>query len=127
MKTVLIVDATEYGRYAAAAALRGAGFVTVVAEGKDAAISALTQIIPSAVVIDLDLPDDDAIGLLQHIRERPQTRGVPVVACTAFGEHLLRREAEALGAHACRRKTPRGESELVQLVRKLTWEQVAGP
>lgn len=120
MKTVLIVDATEYGRYAAAAALRAAGFIVVVADGREAALSALTQIIPGAIAIDLDLPDGGAVALLQEIRARPQTRNVPVVACTAFGEHLLRREAEALAAHVCRRKTSKGEADLVQWVKRLT-------
>jgi CheY-like chemotaxis protein len=120
MKTVLVVDATEYGRYAAAGALRAAGFIVVAADGRESAESALTQITPGAAVIDLDLPDGGAIALLRHIREGPQTRGMPVVAATAFGEHALRREAEALGAHPCKRKTPRGEAELVRLVKELT-------
>jgi CheY-like chemotaxis protein len=91
-----------------------------IADSKDAALSVLTQVIPSAAVIDLDLPDGGAVALLREVRQRPQTRAMPVVACTAFGEHALRRDAEALGAHACRRKTPRGEAELVQLMRVLT-------
>jgi CheY-like chemotaxis protein len=47
------------------------------------------------IVLDIMLPDVDGWELLSNLRERPLTRGIPVIVCSVIRESDL---AQALGA-----------------------------
>jgi PAS domain S-box-containing protein len=52
------------------------------ANGLDALVSIATQR-PDVLILDLAMPGLDGFGVLERLRERPETRGLPVVVLTA--------------------------------------------
>jgi two-component system phosphate regulon response regulator PhoB len=60
----------------------------VVSEARDG-IQALDQVdrhAPDIIVLDLNLPGLDGYSVLQQLRSRPATRGIPVMVLTAKGD-----------------------------------------
>ena len=41
---------------------------------------------PDIILLDIMLPGQDGIDVLDALRAEPETRGIPVVACTALGQ-----------------------------------------
>ena len=98
---VVVVDDNQdmahlYRRYTT-----GTGYYVVhVAQGRR-----LFEVIesrpPSAIVLDVMLPDADGWALLSRLREQPQTCAIPVIVCSVVREEEL---AMALGATLYLRK-----------------------
>ena len=60
----------------------------IVAEARDG-VQALDQVdryAPDIIVLDLNLPGLDGYSVLQQLRSRPATRGIPVMVLTAKGD-----------------------------------------
>jgi two-component system chemotaxis response regulator CheY len=80
------------------------GFNVRTAEHGIEALRFLENRTPAAVVLDLGLPYLDGIGVLQVMRDRPETKGTPVIVITgtglresslaAFGVRLVRKPFE---------------------------------
>ena len=80
---VLIVDDEPTIRWALAEALRGWGYETVEAETGAATLAAVVTEQPSAVLLDINLPDSSGLDLLREIkRRRPQTAVIMITAET---------------------------------------------
>ena len=56
-----------------------------------------TRLRPSAIVLDIMMPQQDGWSVLQALHTHPVTRAIPVVICSVFSDPGL---AEALGATA---------------------------
>jgi len=84
------------------------------------AIDLLTreEIIPSLVVLEIDLPSGDGYALLRFIREHPQLHTVPVVILTGFLSVENHDPAWSMGANAVIVK-PDDAAELRELVKSL--------
>ena len=84
--TVLLVEDEEPLRKVMKDLLERDGYT--VAEARDG-IQALDQVdrhAPDIVVLDLNLPGLDGYSVLQQLRSRPATRGIPVMVLTAKGD-----------------------------------------
>jgi two-component system cell cycle response regulator DivK len=55
--------------------------------------------LPDAVLLDINLGKDDGLDLLAWMRQKPETRGIPVIAVTAHA--LLAEQALILQAGCC--------------------------
>jgi CheY-like chemotaxis protein len=55
--------------------------------------------LPDAVLLDINLGEDDGLDLLAWMRQRPETREIPVIAVTA---HALVAEQERILKAGCR-------------------------
>jgi DNA-binding response OmpR family regulator len=63
--------------------LKASGFtVDAFESGKDA-LTALADLTPSLVVLDLQMPGMNGIEVLEHIRANPSTSGIPVLMLSA--------------------------------------------
>jgi CheY-like chemotaxis protein len=83
---VLLVEDEEQLRRVMKDLLERDGYV--VTEAKDG-IQALDQVdrhAPDIIVLDLNLPGLDGYSVLQQLRSRPATRGIPVMVLTAKGD-----------------------------------------
>lgn len=113
---VLVVDSGEDAAAALTAVLRLNGFDAYTARTGAAALKALSSVRPSAVVIDLDLPDADACDVIRRVRARPNPP--TVVVLTGHTGQAHRRAAADAGAAEYLLK-PAEPIELVRLLMRL--------
>lgn len=77
--------------------LEYAGYVVVEADTGERGIELATEAMPDLVLMDLQLPGMDGTETLRRLREIPTTKGIPVVAVTAFAMEADREKALANG------------------------------
>jgi PAS domain S-box-containing protein len=94
---VLVVDDQPATRYSTARTLRAAGFRTLEAGSGLEALELIAQGGVSAVVLDVHLPDIDGFEVCRRLRERPETRMLPVVHLSA---EYVRNQDKVAGLNA---------------------------
>ena len=77
--------------------LRMAGYEVSCAFGGIGAIEEITVSSPSAVILDILMPDIDGVAVCRHIRQKMKDTKTPVIALTAVGDPKVRRESLAAG------------------------------
>lgn len=83
---VLVVDDDEDFLMLAAEVLADSGLeVSLARTAGEALVRAINQP-PDVILLDIMLPDQDGLDALEALRAEPETRGIPVVACTALGQ-----------------------------------------
>jgi len=95
--------------------VREMGFQCVAAASANDGLIAAGQYLPSAILLDVNLPDHSGLGVLDTLKRDPRTRHIPV--------HMLsvsdyKREALELGAIGYALK-PAKREELVEALRRL--------
>ncbi|HTV94638.1 MAG TPA: response regulator [Steroidobacteraceae bacterium] len=90
-------------------------FQTVVVHSAGDALTAAAQFQPSAILLDINLPDFSGLGALDQLKRNPRTRHIPVHVVSA-GDY--RREALELGAAGYALK-PTKREELVEALKRL--------
>lgn len=93
--SILLVDDEATLREPLAEYLTGQGFVVTEAISAAAARSALTEMTPNIVLLDIMMPGEDGLSLCRHLVE---TRQLPVIFLTARGEPTDRIVGLELGA-----------------------------
>lgn len=121
MRRILVVDDHPDPRYTLHRILVHAGFESFECSSAEQALERINEIRPDLALIDLLMPGMDGIEMFHELRNRPQTRDLPVVFMTgSITEGLC--EAISLGANAGKvlfkldveTFIPRIESELAQ-------------
>ena len=114
--SVWIVDDEPLIRAAMVAVLEEVGHT---AEGFGDAESLYTRLVagevPSLLILDQMLPDEDGAQVVRSLRERPQYREIPILFCTAVSDE----EAERLADLAPVIRKPFDFRELVEFVEQL--------
>ena len=90
-------------------------FKCVVAETADEAIELANSIVPSAVLLDMKLPDHSGLMVLDQIKQSPRTRHIPVHVVSASD---YSRQAVEMGAIGHIQK-PAKKEELVEVFNQL--------
>jgi CheY-like chemotaxis protein len=83
---VLIIDDDPDFLELASVALTGEGLDVSVAPTAGEGLVRAMRAPPDIILLDIMLPGQDGIDLLEALRAEPETRGIPVVACTALGQ-----------------------------------------
>ena len=60
------------------------GYDVEVADSGFAAGLTVARFRPSVILMDILMPDMDGFDVLRMLRDDPETRGIPVIACTAY-------------------------------------------
>lgn len=94
---VLIVDDDRSFLELASLALTGEGFAVTLARTPGEALMSAVRAPPDVILLDLLLPGSDGIDVLDALRAEPETRWVPVLACTAMGERASAAHLTTLG------------------------------
>jgi CheY-like chemotaxis protein len=115
---ILVVDDHAHSAEALAAALSADGFETRVALSGVDALHAVEQWSPHIIVLDISMPEHDGFATARVLRRIAQTRDAGIIAFTALGEELVRKQ----GLHAgfdgyCQKGNP--PAALVQLIGRM--------
>jgi putative nucleotidyltransferase with HDIG domain len=97
MAAILIVDDEPVVREPIAHALKSIGHEVVTAPDGRAAIGVLSGQLIDLVVLDVRMPRLDGIGLLRHMRARPQFSSLPVILLTGESDRQVIVRARELG------------------------------
>jgi CheY-like chemotaxis protein len=116
--TILLAEDNPADVYLIEEALRehGVNFSIHVAEDGEAAIKLLAKddIQPDIVLLDLNMPKRSGSEVLDRLRAKPGTEGIPVIILTSSDSPSDREEAMRLGATRYIRK-PTGLDEFIQI------------
>jgi CheY-like chemotaxis protein len=89
---ICLVDDSQDNRVLLTAVLERAGMAVIAVADCRALDEVLaTQTIPDLFVLDLALPGESGVAILQRLRGDPRCAGVPMLACTA---HAMAGDAE---------------------------------
>ena len=115
---VLLAEDDEDVRALAELVLRREGFdVTAVSDG-EAALAAAAERTPAVAVLDVSMPRMDGLETARRLRERAETRAVPIMLLTARVTEADRERGRQAGADAQLDK-PFSPAVLAQRVREL--------
>jgi two-component system chemotaxis sensor kinase CheA len=114
---VLIVDDSAVVRDLMTEILAHAGFAVRVAAGGEQALALLSEEMPDAILLDIDMPRMDGFEVLRSIRERSD---VPIVMLTLRASSEDQRRAVSLGATAYVVKSQFQEGTVIDLLRRHT-------
>ncbi len=91
-----------------------------------AALESLKQAPPDLLILDVMLPEMNGFDVLRRVRERPETRELPVLVLTAKGQDADRARILALGANEFITK-PFSNSELIRCIRRMIDAEAGAP
>ena len=98
--TILIVDDERSYREAIADCVRSAGYKTREASSGSEGLRLAEETIPSLIILDVMMPDVSGLDVCRILRERQDTREIPIVMLSARGQ--LKEKDEGLTAGADR-------------------------
>ena len=113
---ILLVPADDVTAESLNAYLTLAGYSVLTAWSQDAALELTRQLLPPAIVVDLDAPNVDAMQLCANIRSTPRTRHIHVTLLAPLARRSDRLSALSSGADEYMLK-PVDAEELVLRIR----------
>jgi DNA-binding response OmpR family regulator len=127
--TVLIIDDDDTLSEVLSHRLKQQGFVTQSAYSGSAGLTKAKAEPPSAIILDLGLPDADGLTICEQLTDTPETCSVPILILSGKEQPGLVRRCRAAGCHYFLRK-PYDPNALLVLVRQAicdsgTWD--SGP
>jgi two-component system, chemotaxis family, response regulator PixH len=118
MSTVLIVEDTLTEAEIITSTLKGAGFTTVLAKSSEDAKAILNQQKPDLIVMDVVLPGESGFELCRELKEKPETKDIPIVMCSTKSGEMDKFWGMKQGASSYLTK-PIDPAELVRTVKLL--------
>jgi len=115
---ILIVEDDQDQRRLAAAGLRAAGYRVLTAEDGTEGVSTARAEHPDLILLDIDLPGLDGMGVCRQLKLDPALSAIPVIFCTARTGVIDRMAGLTLGADDYVTK-PFAPSELLLRIRHL--------
>lgn len=97
---ILVIEDSAVIRRLIEVCLRAADLDIHMSEDGPSGLEAVRTENPDLLVLDIGLPGMDGWQVLDHIRNDPATRSLPVVVLTAHAEEESRRRADEGGADA---------------------------
>jgi CheY-like chemotaxis protein len=115
---ILVVDDHAHSAEALAAALASDGFDTRVALSGVDALHAVDHWSPHIVILDITMPEHDGFATARVLRRIAPTRDAGIIAFTALGEELVRKQGLSAGFDGyCQKGNP--PAALVDLIQRL--------
>lgn len=94
---IMVVDDNLTNLTVAKKALEGIYSVIPVPSGEKA-LGLLNKVLPSLILLDIDMPEMDGFETLRHIRENDKAKDIPIIFLTAKGDDGSELEGLKLGA-----------------------------
>lgn len=124
MKTVLVAEDNAVNRELITQMLEVMDWRVLQAVDGQHALEILSAQMPDVALIDLQMPRLDGRETIRRIRDHPQWRHLPVIACTAFAMQGDREEILSHGFDGYLSK-PISMAELVAVLRQVQPESAA--
>lgn len=118
MATIYIVEDDVNIREIERYALKNGGFDVVEFERGSDLSAAVEKKIPSLILLDIMLPDEDGLEILTDLRKKKETKNIPVIMVTAKSTELDKVKGLDMGADDYLTK-PFGVMELISRVKAL--------
>jgi CheY-like chemotaxis protein len=100
-RQILVVDDYAGARYLRSRILMDAGYEVVEAENGEAALRLAATVLPSLILLDVNLPDISGTEVCARLKRDPVTAGIPIIQITgAWLSEEARRRGMASGANA---------------------------
>jgi two-component system, chemotaxis family, response regulator PixH len=119
MTTVLIVEDTQTEAIIISGTLQDAGFQTLRASSSEEARTQLGQQKPDLILLDVVLPGESGFELCRDLKDKADTKGIPIVLCSTKSTEMDKFWGMKQGASSYLTK-PLLADELVRTVRLLT-------
>lgn len=101
---LLLIDDDEFFSAAMEQVLSKSGFEVVASRSADAGMEYAKYAKPSAILLDLCLPDNSGFQVLENLRSDKNTRDIPVIVITGLYEPNLGHRLATCGADKLMRK-----------------------
>lgn len=118
MSTIYIVEDDVNIREIERYALKNGGYDVEEFERGADLFSAVAKKIPSLIILDIMLPDEDGLDILTELRTKKETKNIPVIMVTAKSTELDKVKGLDMGADDYLTK-PFGIMELISRVKAL--------
>ncbi len=115
--SVLIIDDDDTLSEVLSYRLKQQGFATQAAYSGDVGLSKAKADPPSAIILDLGLPDADGLSICEQLTDSPETSSVPILILSGREQPGLVRRCRTAGCHYFLRK-PYDPNALLVLVRQ---------
>ena len=100
-RQILVVDDYAGARYLRSRILMDAGYQVVEAENGEDALRLAANVLPSLILLDVNLPDISGTEVCTRLKRDPLTAGIPVIQITgAWLSEEARQRGMASGANA---------------------------
>ena len=119
--TVLIIDDDDTLSEVLSHRLKKQGFHTVAAYSGESGLAKAKAQPPSAIILDLGLPDVDGLTICEQLADSPETCGVPILVLSGSEQSGIVRRCRAAGCHYFLRK-PYDPNALLVLIRQAIGE-----
>lgn len=116
---VLLVEDDPLAREGYAEFLETGGFRVAQCESAEDAYTKTQELVPDIVVTDIALPGRDGFSLAADLRVQARTRGIPVVAMTAYWASDVHERADKAGMTAILMKPCQPDHLIAELHRVL--------
>jgi len=123
--TVMVVDDSLTVRKASQRLLTRAGYQVVLARDGVDALRQLQEVMPDAMLVDIEMPNMDGFDLTRNVRADSRTSRMPLVMITSRTAEKHRRYAAEIGVNVYLGK-PFNEDELLRTLQQLIGEKAAG-
>ncbi len=97
MKTILVIEDNEQNLYLVTFILEKNGYQVVPARDGREGIDLACEVIPTLILLDIQLPVMDGYAVAQKLRKKPVLDNVPIVAVTSYAMTGDRERALAAG------------------------------
>jgi len=114
-KTILVIDDNEGWIALIERFLEGLDCIVTSLPDAQPGVEQIARLAPSAIILDVMMPDTDGWEILQRLRAQPATAYLPIIICTVFNDAQL---AYSLGASSFLPK-PTDREHLLQALREL--------
>ncbi len=83
-RNILVVEDNDRSRRLLRILLRSKGYNVMEAATGDEAMNCLKEQKPDLILMDIQLPKLDGLGLTRKIKSNVETRNIPIIAVTAY-------------------------------------------
>ncbi|QET00855.1 response regulator [Cupriavidus pauculus] len=123
--TVMVVDDSLTVRKASQRLLSRAGYQVVLARDGVDALKQLQEVMPDAMLVDIEMPNMDGFDLTRNVRADDRTRHMPIIMITSRTAEKHRSYAMEIGVDVYLGK-PFNEDELLRTLHERLGERAAG-
>jgi two-component system, sensor histidine kinase and response regulator len=117
-KTVLIVDDSNTNNILLQSILESEGINSSIALSGKEAFDLIETKKPSLILLDIMMPEIDGFTVLEEIKNKPETKEIPVVFITAKNDNKVRNQAIEAGAKDLIHK-PIDVKKVIDIVKKI--------